>query len=317
MIEFEQRLNAFGKVSKLPYFAIYNYLFVIAYCIRNMAVFSLQDRKSSALLLGGSRCVSELALRLKEKDISFTIYIPYDDPALFAIGNSPVVPVHMIPVSSNIVHQVSDIRIVPDFIIECQPTPADHKVSLIQEVTEEFPQAIVMASTVACTATELMSYLNDSHPVIGFSCLPGHTAGAGLTEIARALQTSDQAAEAAIRFLASAGYSTEIVEDRVGLVMPRILATLMNEAAYAFMEKVASAADIDTAMKTGTNYPYGLLEWADTIGLDTLLLILEALYHEYRQERYRPCVLLRQYCRARWLGKSTGRGFYQYASGYR
>jgi 3-hydroxybutyryl-CoA dehydrogenase len=108
------------------------------------------------------------------------------------------------------------------------------------------------------------------------------------------------------------GYQVEHVEDRVGLVQMRVLATLINEAAFAVMEGVASPADIDQAMKLGTNYPKGLLEWADEIGIPIILLILDGLYREYQQERYRPCVLLKQYARAGWYGRASGRGFYTY-----
>lgn len=105
------------------------------------------------------------------------------------------------------------------------------------------------------------------------------------------------------------GFEVERVEDRVGLVMPRILAMLINEAAFAVMEKVADPADIDRAVKLGVNYPHGLLEWADYIGIDRVLRILDALYQEYGDSRYRACPLLRQYVRAGWKGKEVGRGF--------
>jgi 3-hydroxybutyryl-CoA dehydrogenase len=113
-------------------------------------------------------------------------------------------------------------------------------------------------------------------------------------------------------FFHALGLQTERVEDRVGLVHMRILATLINEAAFAVMEGVATPADIDMAMKLGTGYPKGLLAWADEIGIPIVTIILDALYREYQQERYRPCVLLKQYMRAGWTGKAAGRGFYTY-----
>lgn len=282
-----------------------------------MAIYSLNDKRTSVLLLGGSRHTAEMAIRLREHEIQFSIFVPFDDPTLFAMADSPVLPPHLIPFTSSIVYQASDITIVPDIIMDCLPLPAEHKVTLIHEVAEEFPSAIIMSSIVACTATEIMHYMQDSHPVIGFGFLPGHTGTANVIELAKGLNVSEQSLEIAALFMNTAGYSVEIVQDRVALVLPRVLATLMNEAAFAFMEEIASKEDIDAAMKTGVNYPQGLLEWADTIGLDTLLAILEALYAEYRQERYRPCIVIRQYCRAQWIGKATGKGFYSYASGYK
>jgi 3-hydroxybutyryl-CoA dehydrogenase len=103
-----------------------------------------------------------------------------------------------------------------------------------------------------------------------------------------------------------------VVPDGPGLVFPRILCMIINEAAFALMEGVASAEDIDTAMKLGTNYPLGPLEWADRIGLDQVLGVLEGLQAEYGEDRYRPAPLLRQLVRAGHLGLSTGRGFYPY-----
>jgi 3-hydroxybutyryl-CoA dehydrogenase len=88
---------------------------------------------------------------------------------------------------------------------------------------------------------------------------------------------------------------------------------IINEAAFALMEGVASAEDIDTAMKLGTNYPLGPLEWADRIGLDQVLAVLEGLQAEYGDDRYRPAPLLRQLVRAGHCGQSTGRGFHSYS----
>jgi len=131
-------------------------------------------------------------------------------------------------------------------------------------------------------------------------------------DIAGGLNTREEHVENAAAFLRTIGYEVEIVEDRVALVQMRILATLINEAAFAVMEGVASPADIDSAMKLGVNYPQGLLAWADEIGIAVITLILDGLYREYGQERYRPCVLLKQYLRAGWNGKATGKGFYTY-----
>ncbi|MGA1307138.1 MAG: 3-hydroxyacyl-CoA dehydrogenase family protein, partial [Candidatus Kapaibacteriota bacterium] len=225
-------------------------------------------------------------------------------------------PPHLIPFSSMIVTNVSDVIIHPDIIMDCQPLAAELKVPLIHEVLEEFPSAIILCSTLACTATEIMHYIQDSHPVIGFGFLPGHTGTASVIELAKGLNASEHALKSIEMLMNVMGYTCEIVEDRVGLVIPRILATLMNEAAFAVLEQIATKEDIDAAMKTGVNYPHGLLEWADTIGLDTVLSMLDALYAEYRQERYRPCILFRQYVRARWIGKAGGKGFYTYASGF-
>jgi 3-hydroxybutyryl-CoA dehydrogenase len=148
--------------------------------------------------------------------------------------------------------------------------------------------------------------------VIAFNGLPGVFSLLDTVEIAPALTASEAACTVAREFFSQLGFQPEIVEDRIGLVIPRILAMLINEGAFTVMERVAEPRDIDTAMRLATNYPRGILEWADDIGLDTIVAILDALYAEYHQERYRACVLLRQYVRARRLGRHTGQGFYQH-----
>ncbi|WP_243633247.1 3-hydroxyacyl-CoA dehydrogenase family protein [Paenibacillus xerothermodurans] len=102
------------------------------------------------------------------------------------------------------------------------------------------------------------------------------------------------------------------VADETGAVFPSILSMIINEAAFTWMEKAASAEDIDTAMRKGTNYPLGPLEWADDIGLDELLAVLSGLQRDLGEDRYRPAPILRKLVHAGWLGKRAGRGFYNY-----
>ena len=97
-----------------------------------------------------------------------------------------------------------------------------------------------------------------------------------------------------------------------GFIVNRILIPMLNEAAYALMEGLGTAEDIDTAMKLGTNQPMGPLQLADFIGLDTVLFIAEVMHKGLGDPKYRPCPLLRQYVDAGWLGKKSGRGFHQY-----
>jgi 3-hydroxybutyryl-CoA dehydrogenase len=102
------------------------------------------------------------------------------------------------------------------------------------------------------------------------------------------------------------------VNDFPGFVSNRILMPMINEAIYAVYEGVASPEDVDTVMKLGMNHPMGPLTLADFIGLDTCLYIMETLYEGFGDSKYRPCPLLRRYVKAGWLGKKSGRGFYQY-----
>jgi 3-hydroxybutyryl-CoA dehydrogenase len=217
------------------------------------------------------------------------------------------------PYEEHIINSVFDLPENEEIevVIESSNETTSVKLQPLQDIAEEFPGALILVSTLTCSATEINALLPLASQVIGFNGLPGWS-GRQVVELAPSLRTRDISKTRAKDFFESLGYITEFVEDRVGLVQPRILAMLINEAAFAVMENVATPADIDTAMKLGVNYPKGLLEWADEIGIDTIVLILEALYSEYKQERYRPCVLLKQYMRAGWIGRETGKGFYSY-----
>jgi 3-hydroxybutyryl-CoA dehydrogenase len=113
----------------------------------------------------------------------------------------------------------------------------------------------------------------------------------------------------------SLGLHTQWVGDAPGLVLGRIVAQVINECAFALGEGVGSAEDIDLGMRLGLNYPRGPLDWADTIGLDHVLAILEGLWDEYREERYRPAPELRRRVLAGRLGAAAGEGFFAHERG--
>ncbi|HET6283234.1 MAG TPA: 3-hydroxyacyl-CoA dehydrogenase NAD-binding domain-containing protein [Polyangia bacterium] len=133
-----------------------------------------------------------------------------------------------------------------------------------------------------------------------------------LVEIIRGLPTSD-ATYAVTRALAERlGKTTVLSRDIPGFVVNRILMPLLNEACFALYEGIAVEKDIDVAVQLGLNHPMGPCALMDLIGLDTTLMILEVLHRELGDPKYRPCPLLRQYVAAGWLGRKTGRGFYEY-----
>jgi 3-hydroxybutyryl-CoA dehydrogenase len=113
-------------------------------------------------------------------------------------------------------------------------------------------------------------------------------------------------------FFSALGKETVRVKDLAGLVFPRILSLIINQAARSFDEGIATAEEIDIAMRMGTNYPLGPLRWADVIGLDEVLAVLEGLERETGDDRYRPAPLIKKMVQAGWLGEATGKGFYDY-----
>jgi 3-hydroxybutyryl-CoA dehydrogenase len=174
----------------------------------------------------------------------------------------------------------------------------DEKLRCADFVGSSAAGAIYFTNILTTTATWVAGAF-DGVTVVGISYVPALFASSSLIEAAPALQCSEEDAARAIELLgAITGRRIERVIDRVALVSMRALAMIINEAAFALMEGVADAADIDTAMKLGTNYPEGPLRWADTIGAEIIVETLLALQEEYGEERYRPCVLLKQMARA-------------------
>jgi 3-hydroxybutyryl-CoA dehydrogenase len=187
----------------------------------------------------------------------------------------------------------------------------EDRLSGLRALAVNNPDALFLTTLFSCTATEVASMIGQNIAVVGYATVfEGNQPD--VIDIAPSLTAPEGTVNKAKSFFALFGISAEVVEDRVGLVQLRTLSMLINEAAFALMEGVASADEIDKAMKLGVNYPKGLLAWGDEIGLDIVLLVLESLNREYSQERYRPCVLLKQYVRAGWTGKRVGRGFYIY-----
>jgi len=133
-----------------------------------------------------------------------------------------------------------------------------------------------------------------------------------LVELIRGAATSDATFERTRSLAQGMGKTVVTSRDYPGFIVNRILIPMLNEAAYALMEGLGTAEDIDTAMKLGTNQPMGPLQLADFIGLDTVLFIAEVMHRGLGDPKYRPCPLLRQYVDAGWLGKKAGRGFHLY-----
>lgn len=198
-----------------------------------------------------------------------------------------------------------------DFVIEAAPERIDVKISLFADIERAAPpQAIVATNTSALSITEMAGSLAQPGRVAGMHFFnPVHKMK--LVEIVRALESSETTLEAVEAVARKMGKETVLVRESPGFITSRVNASIGNEAFFMLMEGVASARDIDKALKLGLNHPMGPFELVDLVGLDTRLSILEYLQRSMG-EKYRPCPLLAQYVRAGRLGRKVGRGVYEY-----
>jgi 3-hydroxybutyryl-CoA dehydrogenase len=198
-----------------------------------------------------------------------------------------------------------------DFVIEAAPERLDLKLALFAEIERHAPaRAVVTTNTSALSVTELAGSLATPSRVAGMHFFnPVHKMK--LIEIIRALESSADTLDAVEAVSKRMGKETVVVRESPGFITTRVNASIGNEAFYMLMEGVASARDIDKALKLGLNHPMGPFELVDLVGLDTRLSILEYL-HRSLGEKYRPCPLLAQYVKAGRLGRKAGKGVYEY-----
>jgi 3-hydroxybutyryl-CoA dehydrogenase len=196
-------------------------------------------------------------------------------------------------------------------IIEAVPEKMDLKLALMGELDGcAAPTAVIASNTSALSITEMAAVLSNPRRVGGMHFFnPVHRMK--LVEVVRALETSPETLEIIGNVARRMGKEPVLVRESPGFVTSRINVLIGNEAFYLLQEGVASARDIDKALRLGLNHPMGPFEMTDLVGLDTRLSVLEFLYRTLG-EKYRPCPLLVQYVKAGRLGKKVGRGVYEY-----
>lgn len=203
---------------------------------------------------------------------------------------------------------VADAQIV----VEAATERTDLKFRIFEDLDRLAPgDAILATNTSSISITEIAARTKRPELVIGMHFM-NPVPVMQLVEVIRGLATSDATTQTVMTLAATMGKTPVEVNDFPGFVANRILMPMINEAIYCVMEGVGTPEAIDTVMKLGMNHPMGPLTLADFIGLDTCLAILEVLHTGLGDPKYRPCPLLRKYVAAGWLGRKSGRGFYQY-----
>lgn len=199
-----------------------------------------------------------------------------------------------------------------DLIIEAITENPELKDKLFRELDQICnPKTILATNTSSISITRLAAVTKRPHQVIGmhfFNPVPVMK----LLEVIRAVQTDDTTYQTALAVGEKLGKSVVTAKDSAAFIVNRTLLPFLNEAIFTLYEGVGTAEDIDKAVKLGLNHPMGPLELCDFVGLDTLLAVLDVLYKEFGDPKYRACALLRKYVEAGWYGRKVGRGFYKY-----
>jgi 3-hydroxybutyryl-CoA dehydrogenase len=199
-----------------------------------------------------------------------------------------------------------------DLVIEAAVEDEAVKRQILRHVSSALkPEALLATNTSSISITRLAAATDRPEKFIGIHFM-NPVPKMELVEIIRGIATTDATFKAAKEFTTRLGKTATMAEDFPAFIVNRILLPMINEAIYALHEGVGSVDAIDTAMRLGAHHPMGPLQLADFIGLDTCLSIMQVLHEGLADSKYRPCPLLVKYVEAGWLGRKSGRGFYDY-----
>jgi 3-hydroxybutyryl-CoA dehydrogenase len=218
------------------------------------------------------------------------------------------------PLTLSRIQPTTDVSVLAaaDFAIEAVPEQLDLKLRVLKDVDAVLKPGVILASnTSSISITQLAAQTSRPEKFIGMHFMNPVPIMA-LVEVIRGLATSDDTFQTTTQLCEKLEKKPVAVNDAPGFVSNRVLMPLINEAAFAVMEGVATPEAVDAVMKMGMNHPMGPLELADFIGLDVCVNILEVLQTGFGDPKYRACPLLRKYVAAGWLGRKSGRGFYKY-----
>ncbi len=199
-----------------------------------------------------------------------------------------------------------------ELVIEAATEDEAIKKKIFQELSPRLnDKAMVATNTSSISVTRLAAATDRPERFIGLHFM-NPVPLMQLVEVIRGIATDDATFQAALEIVRRVGKTAAYAEDFPAFIVNRIIMPMINEAVYTLYEGVGNVDAIDTAMRLGANHPMGPLQLADFIGLDTCLAVMQVLYEGLADSKYRPCPLMVKYVEAGWLGKKTGRGFYDY-----